>query len=248
MYFNINSMDFIIDNSSTINSNIISGLSDNIVYNSILLSSSNNLQSNIINTSNYASNISNVLLINYNSLNTTTSNYASNISNILTIRDATNLINSSNYASNISNVLTIRDATNLINSSNYASNISNVIIINSSNYASNISNVLLNTIPINICSNLNLYSEKKYPPKLYNSNTNIEVLASYLSQNNIYKSTITLDTNNISYGSGTYDIYLSSINQSSINYTGAGNSINVVSNDAAFNYISFITSGTLNLF
>jgi hypothetical protein len=106
------------------------------------------------NNSNYASNISNVLLINYNSLNTTTninnSNYASNISNILTIRDAANLTtvltNNSNYASNISNVLLINynslNTTTNINNSNYASNISNVLNINSSNYASNISNVL----------------------------------------------------------------------------------------------------------
>ena len=74
------------------------------------------------NTSNYASNISNVLLRN-------SSNYASNISNVI-------ITNSSNYASNISNVI-------ITNSSNYASNISNVLLINSSNYASNISNVLL---------------------------------------------------------------------------------------------------------
>ena len=76
----------------------------------------------ITNSSNYASNISNVLNIN-------SSNYASNVSNVI-------IRNSSNYASNISNVLNI-------NSSNYASNISNVIITNSSNYASNISNVII---------------------------------------------------------------------------------------------------------
>ena len=305
MYFYINSMDFIVDNSPGTNNNIITGLSDNIVYNSTLLSSSNNLQSNILNTSNYASNISNVIiqnssnftlgtsnilrdLINTNLLNT--SNYASNISNVIIqnssnftlgtsniLRDLinTNLLNTSNYASNISNVIiqnssnftlgtstNLRDLinTNLLNTSNYASNISNVIIqnssnftlgiaVNTSNYTTNASNILLNTIPINICSNLNLYSEKKYPPKLYNSNTNIEVISPYLSQNNIYKSTITLDTNNISYGSGTYDIYISSINtnQPNINYTGAGNSINVVSNDATFNYISFTTSDILNI-
>ena len=173
MYFNINSMDFIIDSSSGTNSNIISGLSDNIVYNSILLSSSNNLQSNIINTSNYASNISNVIIIN-------TSNYASNISNVLTIRDATNLINTSNYASNISNVLTIRDATNLINTSNYASNISNILLsaigtganVNTSNYASNISNILLSVIGTGANVNTSNYASNISNVLLTNINNN----------------------------------------------------------------------------
>ena len=165
MYFNINSMDFIIDSSSGTNSNIISGLSDNIVYNSILLSSSNNLQSNIIITSNYASNISNVLLINYNSLNTTTSNYASNISNVLTIRDATNLINTSNYASNISNVLinnintkqpTLTAATTLlgVGSSISALDYSKITLNKPSTFPADMTNIY-NKTEINNISNLN---------------------------------------------------------------------------------------------
>jgi hypothetical protein len=112
----------------------------------------------IFNTSNYATNISNIVIANNSnftlgaSLNT--SNYASNISNILTIRDASNLINTSNYASNISNVL----LTNIsLNTSNYASNISNILVAaigtgsgaGSSNYASNVSNVLLTNINAN---------------------------------------------------------------------------------------------------
>jgi len=107
---------------------------------------------------NYASNISNVLLTNYNSLNTITntniSNYALNISNILTTRDATNLINTSNYASNISNVLLTNynslNTTTNTNISNYALNISNILtardatnLSSSSNYASNISNIII---------------------------------------------------------------------------------------------------------
>ena len=140
--------------------NISSGIADSSLNSSnyasnisnVLNSNSSNYASNISNvlnrnSSNYASNISNVLNIN-------SSNYASNISNVLNI-------NSSNYASNISNVLNINSsnyASNIsnvlnINSSNYASNISNVIITNSSNYASNISNVL-NINSSNYASNI----------------------------------------------------------------------------------------------
>ncbi len=142
-------MEFIVDNSSSgTNSNIITGLSDNIVYNSTLLSSSNNLQSNILNTS----------------------NYSFNISNILTARDALNLSASSNYASNISNILKANiDANNTAintaigNTSNYASNISNILLTsislgtNTSNYASNISNILnsfINTTNTNLTNRI----------------------------------------------------------------------------------------------
>ena len=99
----------------------------------------------MVNSSNYASNISNVLLVN-------TSNYASNISNVLLNTLKSGDISTSNYASNISNILLINiNANTNTNSSNYASNISNILLtyinannnINSSNYASNISNVLL---------------------------------------------------------------------------------------------------------
>ena len=87
-------MEFIIDNSSSgTNSNIITGLSDNIVYNSTLLSSSNNLQSNIGNTSNYASNISNILRTLINTNLSDSSNYASNISNILLNNLNSNFLN-----------------------------------------------------------------------------------------------------------------------------------------------------------
>jgi hypothetical protein len=94
------------------------------------------LKSGDISTSNYASNISNILLININANNNTNnSNYASNISNILLINiNSNNNINNSSYASNISNILTIRDATNLTtaltNNSDYASNISNILLTN----------------------------------------------------------------------------------------------------------------------
>ena len=222
-------MDFIIDsNTTSSNNNIINGISDNIVYNSFLIS-------NINITSNYASNISNVLKTNIdnnlaNNSNFTsgtgfnTSNYASNISNILL-----NLINtnsgSSNYSLNISNILkTNIDANNTTtntaigNTSNYASNISNILLnlINtnsgSSNYSLNISNVLINSINTNIS---NLYSTdiivytpvRQYPSKAYNSITN-ETTTTFLSKT-VYTRDLTLDTTGISYGNGVYTMYIS---------------------------------------
>ena len=114
---------------------------------------SNVLLTNISkNSSNYASNVSNVIIRN-------SSNYSSNISNII-------IINSSNYASNISNILNI-------NSSNYSSNISNVIIRNSSNYASNISNVL--NINLTNYINTNILNLTNY------TNTNILNTSNYAS-------------------------------------------------------------------
>lgn len=54
-----------------------------------------------------------------------------------------------------------------------------------------------------------LTEERQYPPKLYNSFTN-ETSLIYLDQNPVYYETITLNTDNINYGSGTYEIYSSS--------------------------------------
>jgi hypothetical protein len=107
----------------------------------------------ITNTSNYASNISNVLLNTFNISNLNNSNYSSNISNVLLTTFNISNLNNSNYASNISNVL----LTNIsLNNSNYASDISNVLLttfnisnFNTSNYASNISNVLLTNLTNN---------------------------------------------------------------------------------------------------
>ena len=133
----------------------------------------------------------------------------------------------------------------LINFSSYATKATD--IINTSNYVSNISNVLLNTIPINIYNNLNIYSEKLYPPKLYNNYTNPNIV-NYLTQISIYKETITLDTTDITYGNGTYEIYSSSSNnQPYITIPSGSYTTDIVSNDASYNYISFLTSGTLNL-
>ena len=203
-------MDFIIDsNTTSSNNNIINGISDNIVYNSFLIS-------NINITSNYASNISNVLKTNIDNNLANNSNFTSGTG-----------FNTSNYAFNISNILkTNIDANNTTtntsigNTSNYASNISNVLLnlINtnsgtvSSNYATNISNVLINSINTNIS---NLYSTdiivytpvRQYPSKAYNSITN-ETTTTFLSKT-VYTRDLTLDTTGISYGSGAYTMYIS---------------------------------------
>jgi len=178
----------------------------------VIITNTSNYASNvsnviITNTSNYASNVSNVIITN-------TSNYASNVSNVI-IRNTSNyasnisnviITNTSNYASNVSNVI-------IRNTSNYASNISNVIITNTSNYASNVSNVLLSNI--NNIKELFLYtSERPYPPKAYNNSTN-ETTTTFLGKN-VYTQTIYLNTDSISYGSGDYIIYSSSIYTSGI--------------------------------
>ena len=194
--------------------------------NSISINNDDLLNIIIKNTSNYTSNVSNVILTN-------TSNYTSNVSNVI-------LTNTSNYTSNVSNVI-------LTNTSNYTSNVSNVIITNTSNYASNISNILLNQISTNIYSNLNIYTEQLYPPKLYDSFT-CNLSTSYLGQSDVCKETFTLNTNNIPYGSGTYEIYSSTINTTSyIYYTGNGNTQTDVANNSDYSYITFNNDGVLNL-
>jgi hypothetical protein len=79
-------MNFITDNSSVQSSQTLitgSGLYDSITYNSTLISSSNNLNATLItsniNTSNYASNISNVLLTNINTNYFNLTNITSNL-------------------------------------------------------------------------------------------------------------------------------------------------------------------------
>ena len=191
-------MDFIIDsNTTSSNNNIINGISDNIVYNSFLIS-------NINITSNYASNISNVLKTNIdnnltNNSNFTsgtgfnTSNYASNISNILL-----NLINtnsgSSNYSLNISNILkTNIDANNTT---------TNTAIGNTSNYASNISNVLLTNINTN-------YLQKTGGNITGNTNingiVNINSGAGYaITYGYMQSGSLTIGGTNVNYGGNFY--------------------------------------------
>jgi hypothetical protein len=225
--------------------------------------SSSNYASNIsnvlnINSSNYASNISNILNINSsnyasnisNVLNVNSSNYASNISNII-------IINSSNYASNISNILNINSsnyASNIsnilnINSSNYASNISNVLNINSSNYASNISNVLninSSNYASNISNILNINSSN------YASNiSNIIIRNSSNYASNISN---VLNINSSNYASNISNIiirnssnYASNIsNVLNINSSNYASNISNVLNINSSNYASNI-SNILNI-
>jgi hypothetical protein len=52
-------------------------------------------------------------------------------------------------------------------------------------------------------------NERQYPPKLFNKATK-PILINFLNQN-IYKEIITLNSTNINYGSGDYEIYSSTI-------------------------------------
>jgi len=63
---------------------------------------------------------------------------------------------------------------------------------------------------VQIATNIpTLIDERQYPPKLYTSSTP-EVELIYMNQNPVYYETITLNTDNITYGSGTYELYYSS--------------------------------------
>jgi hypothetical protein len=244
-------MEFIVDNSSSgTNSNIITGLSDNIVYNSTLLSSSNNLQSNILNTSNYSFNISNILTTR-DALNlTASSNYASNISNVLKANiDANNtatntaITNTSNYASNISNIL-LASISLGTNTSNYASNISNVLkanidanntatntaIGNTSNYASNISNILTTRDATNLINTSN-----------YSSNISNVLLTNYNSLNTI------TNTNTSNYSSNISNVLLTNYNSlNTITNTNTSNYSSNISNVLLTNYNSLNTITNTN--
>lgn len=58
-------------------------------------------------------------------------------------------------------------------------------------------------------NNLTITTERQYPPKAFNSFTE-PISVSYLGQS-VFKETITLTTDDITYGSGTYEIYSSSV-------------------------------------
>ena len=81
---------------------------------------------------------------------------------------------------------------------------------------------------VQIATNIpTLIDERQYPPKLYTSSTP-EVELIYMDQNPVYYETITLDTNGITYGSGTYEIYYSSI----LSVSRIKNLFNLVLNDS----------------
>lgn len=179
------------------------------------------INSNII-TTQYINSI-NTNEIKMNNLNFSnifvTSNVLNTTSNIL-----------SNYTFNSSNLnfnYTF-DSSNILN--NKINNNSNVITYNNSN-------LLFNT---------NYTVERPYPPKLYNSSTSQSVVT-YLNQNPTYYETFTLTTADITYGSGTYEVRSSSIDDTTISFTGTGSTLNTVTGNSNYNYISFINNGTLTL-
>ena len=108
----------------------------------------------------------------------------------------------------------------------------------SSNYTEYISNILNTKIDNKFTD------ERKYPPKLYNSSSSQSIISNYLGQNNVYYETITLNTDNINYGIGTYEIYSSSIDDSNISFFGTNSSSNIASD---YVNIIFPKNGTLTL-
>ena len=85
--------------------------------------------------------------------------------------------------------------------------------INNYMYKWNVRDLQLNNAEIALVQIANnkatITEERQYPPKLFNTFTT-ETTVIYLDQNPVYFQTITLNTDNITYGSGTYDIYSSS--------------------------------------
>jgi hypothetical protein len=72
----------------------------------------------------------------------------------------------------------------------------------------NISNSVL-LLSSNLLYDTNYTEERQYPPKAFNT-SNTPSLITYLEQNNVIYQPLTLNTDNISYGSGTYETYVSS--------------------------------------
>ena len=98
-------------------------------------------------------------------------------------------------------------------------------------YKWNIRDLQLNNAEIGLIqianNKINLTEERPYPPKLYNTFTEGTELI-YMDQNPVYYETITLDTDGITYGSGTYEIYYSSI----LSVSRIKNLFNLVLNDS----------------
>ena len=112
------------------------------------------------------------------------------------------------------------------------------------------SNIKLNQTNIsNIFVNSNLIYDKfytdnrQYPPKNFTSSSSQSSIT-YLGQTPIYYETINLNTINISYGSGTYEIYSSENNTTSVSISGIGNNVSNVVNDDNYSYALFTSNGT----
>jgi hypothetical protein len=86
--------------------------------------------------------------------------------------------------------------------------------------------------------------ERKYPPKLFNSSSSNQIIT-YLNQTPIYNEIFILNTDNITYGSGAYEVYSSSIDNTISAYTSA--TLNTVTGNTNYSYLIFNTTGTLTL-
>jgi len=104
----------------------------------------------------------------------------------------------------------------------------------------NISNIFVNS---NLIYDKSYTDNRKYPPKLFTSSSSQSSIT-YLGQTPIYYETINLNTIDISYGSGTYEIYSSENNTTSISITGTGNNVFNVANDDNYSYAFFASNGT----
>lgn len=89
------------------------------------------------------------------------------------------------------------------NSYNYICFIVNKVV-------SNVSSGILNFAELQLFGKEEIRTiERQYPPKLFNANTN-EISSTEVLNKSLIKETITLNTDNITYGSGIYEIYSSS--------------------------------------
>jgi hypothetical protein len=203
------------------------------------------------------SNQSNILMGNVGIGTTTPSSYNLNVSGSL---NASNIyengilistkindseIRSSNYTIATSNILlTKMNTIDGGSSSNYTNITSNILseIINSSNLISSnfTSNYVYNNLNV-----LDTGIQKIFPPKLYNT-ASVQSNITYLNQTPVYYENITLTTANIGYGSGTYDIYTSSIDTNNITFSGTATSNNVP-NNSDYAYIIFTNNGSITL-
>jgi len=120
--------------------------------------------------------------------------------NQILIGNGSSILQNQNLSwNNTSNTLT----SSIINAT---SNLQEANINLSSKYLQLTGGTITNNLVIN---NAYTTAERPYPPKLFTSSTS-PISVSFLDQT-VFKETITLDTTNITYGSGTYEIYSSSI-------------------------------------
>jgi len=196
------------------------------------LLSSNYTPFSALTSSNYV-NFNQLLSSNYTPFSALTSSNYVNFNQLLSSNYTPfSALTSSNYV-NFNQLLSSNYTPfSALTSSNYVS----FNQLNSCNYGNdtNISNLIYDTI---------YTSERPYPPKLFTSSSSQSSIT-YLGQTPIYYETINLNTIDISYGSGTYEIYSSENNTTSISITGTGNNVSNVVNDDNYSYAFFASNGT----